>query len=87
MAIDITTERLISLDEAAKLIPGKNGGTVHPETVKRYARTGKLGVRLETLVAGPRRCTSPPAIQRFLEAVTAASDSKCPRPRLMRSWP
>ncbi len=80
MSIDITTERLISLDEAAKLLPGKNGGTVHPETVKRYARTGKLGVRLDTLVAGPRRCSSVEAVARFLEAVTAASDSKSPRP-------
>ncbi len=80
MAIDITTERLIDLEEAAKLFPGKNGGTVHPETVKLYARRGKLGVRLETVLGGPRRCTSREAVARFIEAVTAANDTKRPRP-------
>ncbi len=80
MAIDITTERLIGLDEAAKLFPGRDGGTVHPFTVGLYARRGKLGVRLETLLAGPRRCTSLEAVARFIEAVTAARDAKSPRP-------
>jgi len=80
MAIDITTERLIDLDEAAKLFPGKNRGTVHPETVKLYARRGKLGVRLETVLGGPRRCTSIEAVARFFEAVTAAGDRNSPRP-------
>ena len=80
MSIDITTERLIDLEEAAKLFPGKNGGTVHPETVKLYARRGKLGVRLETVLGGPRRCTSREAVARFIEAVTAANDNRSPRP-------
>ncbi|HKM52081.1 MAG TPA: DUF1580 domain-containing protein [Isosphaeraceae bacterium] len=78
--IDITTERLIDLEEAAKLFPGKNGGTVHPETVKLYARRGKLGVRLETVLAGPRRCTSIESVARFIEAVTAAGNRNSPRP-------
>ena len=58
MAIDIQTERLIGLDEAAKLFPGRDGGSVHKFTVGLDARRGKLGVRLETVLAGPRRCTS-----------------------------
>jgi Protein of unknown function (DUF1580) len=80
MAIDITTEQLIGLDEAAKLFPGRDGGTVHRFTVGLYARRGKLGVRLETVLAGPRRCTSIEAVARFIEAVTAAGDRKSPRP-------
>ncbi len=80
MAIDITTERLISLDEAAKLIPGRDGGTVHKITIGLYCRRGKCGVRLDSVLAGPRRCTSIEAVARFIEAVTAASGRKSPRP-------
>ncbi len=78
MSIDITTERLIDLDEAAKLLPGKNGGTVHPGTVQLYARRGKCGIILETVLGGPRRCTSREAVARFVEGVTAANDHKSP---------
>jgi len=78
MAIDIQTERLIGLDEAAKLFPGRDGGSVHKFTVGLYARRGKLGVRLETVLAGPRRCTSVQAVQRFIEAVTAARNGGRP---------
>jgi len=46
MSIDIRAERLIDLDEAAKLFPGRDGGTIHPLTVGLYARRGKKGIRL-----------------------------------------
>ncbi len=78
MAIDIRTERLIGLDEAAKLFPGRDGGSVHKFTVGLYARRGKRGVRLETVLAGPRRCTSLEAVQRFIEAVTSAVNGNRP---------
>jgi hypothetical protein len=72
--IDISCERLISIDEAAKLIPGRDGGCVHPLTMERWTRPpGKRGVILESVLAGPRRCTSVEAIQRFLEACTRAA--------------
>ncbi len=80
MAIDITIERLIGLDEAAELLPGRNGGSVHKFTVGLYARRGKLGAKLETVLAGPRRCTSIEAVVRFIAAISAASDKKSPRP-------
>jgi hypothetical protein len=70
MAIDIQTEKLIGLNEAARLIPGRDGGTVHVITVGLWTRRGKRGVILESVLAGPRRCTSVEAVQRFLEAVT-----------------
>ena len=78
MSIDIRAERLIDLDEAAKLFPGRDGGSVHKFTVGLYARRGKLGVRLETVLAGPRRCTSIEAVARFIEAVTAAAAGNRP---------
>ena len=78
MGIDIRAERLIDLDEAAKLFPGRDGGTIHPLTVGLYARRGKKGIRLETVLAGPRRCTSIEAVARFIEAVTAAAAGNRP---------
>ena len=76
MSIDITTERLISLEEAAKLLPGRDGGTVHYITIGQYCRRGKLGVLLDSVLAGPCRCTSVEAVARFIEGVTAASQAK-----------
>jgi|GEM_PF-1197950 len=79
MAIDITKERLISLEEAAKLLPGRDGGTVHYITIGLYCRRGKLGVRLDSVLAGPCRCTSVEAVARFIEGVTAASKAMAGR--------
>ena len=76
MSIDIKVEPLIDLDEAAKLFPGRDGGTIHPLTVGRYATRGKKGIKLETVLAGPRRCTSVEAVQRFIEAVTAVANGE-----------
>jgi len=75
MAIDITTERLISLEEAAKLIPGRDGGTLHKITIGLYCRRGKLGIKLDSVLAGPRRCTSIEAVARFIEALNEASQA------------
>lgn len=76
MSIDIRSERLIGLDEAAQMIPGRDGGTVHPFTVGLWTRRGKRGVILESVLAGPRRCTSIEALARFLEAVTRAANGE-----------
>jgi hypothetical protein len=84
MAIDIQAEKLIGLDEAARLIPGRDGGTVHPFTVGLWTRRGKKGVILESMLAGPRRCTSVQAIQRFLEAVTRAANGERPQQAIGR---
>jgi hypothetical protein len=80
MAIDIQTETLIDLDEAAKLFPGRDGGTIHPITIGLYTRRGKKGVILESVLAGPRRCTSIQAVARFIEAVTAKAAANGNRP-------
>jgi hypothetical protein len=80
MAIDIKTEPFIDLDEAAKLFPGKTGGTVHRLTVRLYSTRGKYGVVLESWLAGPRRVTTVAAVERFIEAVTAAANGMPTRP-------
>jgi len=76
MSIDISQEKLISLADAAALFPGKTRKAVHPQTVKLYATRGKKGIRLETVLAGPRRCTSVEAVQRFIESLTATPPSR-----------
>jgi hypothetical protein len=71
MAIDISVHKLIDTGEAARLIPGRDGGTVHKNTVGLYCRRGKRGVILESVLAGPRRCTTLEALQTFLAEVDA----------------
>lgn len=61
------TDNLISLQEAAKLVPGRDGGHVCYETIRKWAKFGIRGVKLETLPIGGRLRTTPEAMQRFFE--------------------
>jgi hypothetical protein len=75
--IDIRYEPLLSLEDAAKLAPGLRAGQhVSTASVHRWARTGMRGVRLETIVAGGRRCTTREALQRFFSRVTEERDGR-----------
>ena len=55
-------EKLLSVNEAAKVIPGRP----HLSTVWRWISYGVGGVRLETVQIGGRRYTSFEAIERFI---------------------
>jgi len=77
--VNISEEKLIDFDEAAKLIPGRDGGTAHKVTLMNYTKRGLCGVRLESVLAGPGRCTSVQAAQRFIDAVNEARNK---RPKL-----
>lgn len=72
--IDISKEQLQTLTQAARDLPG---GSVHVSTVYRWHYEGCRGVLLETILRGGIRYTSKEAIQRFVDAVTAAA-RKCP---------
>jgi enoyl-[acyl-carrier-protein] reductase (NADH) len=73
--IDSKVEKLITLQEAAEIAPGyRPSQHASIEAVRRWARTGMRGIRLETIVAGGRRCTSAEAVQRFFERLTHARD-------------
>lgn len=75
--LDIQTETLISLADAAKLLPGLRPGTrMNAGSVRRLAARGVRGVRLETVMAGGRRCTSADAVQRFITRLTEGADAK-----------
>lgn len=83
--IDCRIESLITLDEAAKLAPGyRPGKCASTAAVRRWIRSGMRGVRLESTMAGGRRCTSREAVQRFFEALTAAREPERPRKRARR---
>lgn len=71
--IDVLAEEVLELGDARKLLPGRPDRA----TIFRWALgTGSHGVRLETVKVGRKRFTSKQAIQRFVEASTAAADGK-----------
>lgn len=65
MAIDTTSEELLSLTQAANRLPGH----VNVCTVWRWVRKGVRGVHLEHVCLGSRIYTSANALSRFANAL------------------
>jgi hypothetical protein len=77
--IDPNTEFLVSLSDAAKLLPARRGGKrPHVSCLYRWTVSGCKGVILESLQVGGTRCTSREALGRFIEALTYAADDQPP---------
>lgn len=77
MAIDFTTETLLSLTRAAKTLPSRRGGKrPHVSCLYRWTTAGCKGVVLESIQIGGTRCTSREALARFFEALTYAGGCK-----------
>jgi hypothetical protein len=71
--LDIQSEEIISLQEAAGRLPRRRGGKrPHVATVYRWTSQGCRGIRLEVCQIGGTRCTSLEALQRFVDRLTAA---------------
>ena len=71
--IDVASETLLTLREAAGRIPGRRGGQrIHVSAVYRWAQRGVRGVVLETIPVGGTLYTSVEAIQRFCAALAQA---------------
>jgi hypothetical protein len=69
--IDINTEHLLTLAQAARLRPaGRQGRPTHPSTVYRWISRGLRGHRLESIRLGGTLYTSREALQRFAEQLT-----------------
>ena len=82
MAIDITTEQVLTLRDAAKLLPRRRRGRKpHFSTLWRWATRGLRGVRLETIRIGNCLCTSHEALQRFFDLLSAEDGSSATRVR------
>lgn len=87
--IDMSCESLITLREAARLVPrrkGKTGQTVTTQTVTSWITRGKNGVRLEALSDPTGWYTSLQAVQRFLEALAARRVKPEPPKPVRKSW-
>ena len=75
MAIDLLTETVLSLSDAAAALPRRRGGRkVHPSCVYRWVQRGLKGIRLECVQVGGTKCTSQEALARFFEALTYGAD-------------
>lgn len=70
--VNITNEPLISLPEAARLLPTRGGKYVSTVTLWRWCTFGLRGVILEHLQFGRRVYTSAAALTRFGQALAAA---------------
>jgi hypothetical protein len=69
--IDMASERLITLNEAARLRPpSRRGRPTHSSTVYRWISRGVRGQKLEAIRLGGTLYTSQEAMQRFARALT-----------------
>jgi hypothetical protein len=76
MSIDLTSETVINLDQAARrLPPGRNGRPVHISTlVRAITRGDRHGHKLEALRIFSRWVTSAEALQRWAERQTFGAE-------------
>jgi hypothetical protein len=70
MATVLENRDLLTIAEAARLLPGKP----HPSTLWRWHTRGISGVRLRTVLCGGRRFVERSAINEFCAALTAAAE-------------
>jgi hypothetical protein len=85
MAINLFTERILSLPQAAKVWPSyQNGKATHVSRLVRALTRGSKDpsgnlIKLEALRLGGQWVTSAEAIQRFAERLTPSDQSAAPR--------
>lgn len=76
MAIDLATQKALSLKQAARLVPPcRENHPTHPTRLLRWITNGKKGpdgsiVRLEALLMGTSWVTTAEALQEFAERLT-----------------
>ena len=71
MDIDLRKEELITLAEAAKLLPRRRGGKkCSVSCLHRWATRGLRGKRLGVVQVGGVRCTSRQELARFFDALS-----------------
>jgi hypothetical protein len=84
MPIDIHQEQLVTLCEAAKLLPMLNSKRISANAIWRWCRKGVSGIHLEHVRIGGRIFTSPDALNRFVNALAEADVRRlnpAPEPR------
>ena len=74
MAIDLTVEHVLSLRDAARLLPARRRGRKpHVSCLYRWATAGLRGAVLESISIGATKCTSVEALQRFFERLSPST--------------
>ena len=77
MAIDISSEQVVTFTEAVSHLPQRRRGKrPNVATLYRWSSAGNRGIRLEYLMIGSTRCTSLQALQRFFDRLTALSEAQ-----------
>ena len=76
MAIDSKQEALITLTEAAKMLPRVGGKRIHVCTIWRWCKKGLRGVNLDYLRVGSRVATSHEAMHRFFAALAQLDENQ-----------
>ena len=78
--IDPNSETLLSLADAARILPRRRGGKKpHISCLYRWTTAGCKGILLESIQVGGTRCTSREALARFFERLTCADDPRSDR--------
>ena len=81
MAIDISSEQVVTLTEATRhLPPRRKGKRPNVATLYRWTNEGVRGIRLEYVMVGATRCTSLQSLQRFFDRLTALSENQTATP-------
>lgn len=70
MPIDLSSETILTLTQAAKSLPGRP----HVSSLWRWHSRGCRNIKLETIVIAGRRFTSAQALQRFADRCSAVAD-------------
>jgi Protein of unknown function (DUF1580) len=87
MPIRLKDEEVLTLSQAAEVLPSLRGGRpVHRSTLYRWISRGVRGIRLETLRLGRTLVTSQEALQRFAERLAGLDQQPalCPLPASRR---
>jgi hypothetical protein len=85
--IDPNSETLISLADAAKILPRRRGGRrAHVSCIYRWTTAGCKGVILESIQVGGTRCTFREALARFFQRLTRGDSPALPRSPARRRY-
>ena len=76
MPISLAESEVLTLTEASKILPRRNGKRPAAATLWRWCRFGIKGVRLEYIRCGRNIMTSRTALQRFFEDLARADQSR-----------
>lgn len=85
MAIELTSEKLITFRELIQSLPKRDGRSVHISTIHRWRSRGSKGVRLEAIRVGGSWLTSHEAFQRYCDRLTALTTEPTPPAGLRRN--